>query len=238
MKEYTIVPLTVGANETDQGIMTYLKDYGQRIWIPIYVFVLRGGDKNILVDTGLEEFIVPDDFEERFGIKVMEFEDALASVGLKPQDIDVIIHTHLHNDHCENDYKCRNAKVYVQKKELDFMQDPHPIDHRYFPDILEGVEEIVELDGDAKIMDGISVMFTPGHSPGGQSVVVNTSAGRAIITGFCCNDKNFPERGPVICPGVHTDAIAAYDSLVRVKNEADIIIPVHDLNIGRLSSIP
>ncbi|MBE9582420.1 MAG: N-acyl homoserine lactonase family protein, partial [Proteobacteria bacterium] len=43
MQEYVICPLVVGANETDQGIMTYLRDYGTRIWIPIYVFYLKGG---------------------------------------------------------------------------------------------------------------------------------------------------------------------------------------------------
>ena len=61
MQEYTIYPLTVGINETDQGVMTYLRDYGKRIWLPIYVFYVKGGDKNILVDTGLEQFVVPDD---------------------------------------------------------------------------------------------------------------------------------------------------------------------------------
>ena len=33
--------------------------------------------------------------------------------GLVPEDIDIVIHTHLHNDHCENDYKCINATVHV-----------------------------------------------------------------------------------------------------------------------------
>ena len=54
MQEYTIHPLVVGINETDQGVMTYLRDYGKRIYLPIYVFYLSGGEKNILVDTGLE----------------------------------------------------------------------------------------------------------------------------------------------------------------------------------------
>jgi len=109
MEEYTIHPLVVGANETDQGVMTYLRDYGKRIWIPIYVFYVKGGDKTILVDTGLEQFVVPDDLGKTYGFDVLEFEDALGRVGLRPEDVDVIIHTHLHNDHCENDYKCPQA---------------------------------------------------------------------------------------------------------------------------------
>ena len=126
MQEYVIHPLVVGANETDQGVMTYLKGYGKRIWIPIYVFYLEGGPEKILVDTGLEQFMVPPEVEEQYGLKIQEFEAALDTFGLKPEDIDIIIHTHLHNDHCENDYKCTNARVYVQKREYEFFQEPPP----------------------------------------------------------------------------------------------------------------
>ena len=83
MQEYVIHPLVVGANETDQGVMTYLKGYGKRIWIPIYVFYLEGGPEKILVDTGLEQFMVPPEVEEQYGLKVQEFEEALAT--LRPQ---------------------------------------------------------------------------------------------------------------------------------------------------------
>jgi glyoxylase-like metal-dependent hydrolase (beta-lactamase superfamily II) len=237
MQEYTIHPLVVGANETDQGIMTYLRDYGKRIWIPIYVFYVRGGEKNILVDTGLEQFMVPEDLGKTYGFDVLEFEEALDTVQLKPDDIDVIIHTHLHNDHCENDYKCSNAKVYVQKAEMAFFRDPHPLDHRYYADVLDGVD-VVEVDGDANILDGIDVIFSPGHTVGGQSVSINTSEGKAIITGFCCNDKNFPKTGPAITPGVHINATEAYDSIQKIKEMADILIPLHDLEVGKKPSIP
>lgn len=237
MKEYTIYPLTVGANETDQGIMTYQRYYGKRIWIPIYVFYIAGGGKNILVDTGLEEFMVPPEIGEKYGLEIMNFEDSLARVDLKPEDVDIILHTHLHNDHCENDHKCPKAKVYVQKAEWDFFLSPHPIDHRYYSDLLDGMD-IVTIEGDQEIMEGIQVVLTPGHTPGGQSVVVNTSQGKAIITGFCCNDLNFPKTGPVIAPGVHINAIEAYESARRIKEMADILIPLHDLSIGRTKKIP
>lgn len=237
MPEYSIHPLVVGINETDQGVMTYLRDYGKRIYLPIYVFYIKAADKNILVDTGLEQFVVPDDVEEKCGFQVLEFEDALATLKLKPEDIDVIIHTHLHNDHCENDYKCPNAEVYVQKKEYDFMLNPHPVDHRYYPDVLDDVK-VNMLDGDTTIMDGIDVIYSPGHSIGGQSVAVNTAKGKAIITGFCCNDKNFPSAGPAIAPGVHIDLTEAYDSIQKIKQMADILVPLHDPTVGRQKSIP
>ncbi|MFH1090616.1 MAG: N-acyl homoserine lactonase family protein [Pseudomonadota bacterium] len=237
MTEYVIQPLVVGINETDQGIMTYQRYYGTRIHLPIYVFYISGGGKHILVDTGLEEFMVPPDISQKYGFEVLEFEPALARVGISPQDVDLVIQTHLHNDHCENTYKCRKAKVVVQKAEYEFYLDPHPLDHRYFPDILEGADlEIIE--GDVQIEPGLEVILTPGHTPGGQSVVINTKAGRAVITGFCCNDKNFPANGPVVAPGVHLNAIEALESAQRVKDLADILIPVHDLSIGARPRIP
>jgi glyoxylase-like metal-dependent hydrolase (beta-lactamase superfamily II) len=237
MRQYVIHPLVVGANETDQGIMTYLKGYGKRIFLPIYVFYLEGGPEKILVDTGLEQFMVPAGLEEEYGLKVLEFEDALATYGLKPEDIDIIIHTHLHNDHCENDYKCTNARVYVQKKEYEFFLEPHPLDHRYFPDLLDDVE-VVQVDGDQEIVEGIQVLLTPGHTVGGQSVVVNTAKGKAVITGFCCNEQNFPASGPVVPPGVHINAIDAYESARKVREVADILLPLHDLSLGKRPNIP
>lgn len=228
---YTIHPIVCGLNATDQGIMTYQRHYGTRIHIPIYSYFLEGG-KKILVDTGLEDFMVDPKVEEELGIKTETFEEGLERLGVKPEEIEIIVHTHLHNDHCENDALCPQAKVYVQKTELDFCRSPHPLDHRYDEDYLEE-SEIIELEGDAEIAPGVRVTLTPGHTPGGQSVIVSTAeSGQVLLTGFCCNEKNFPDRGPAVCPGVHSDALQAWDSINRVKKmkdagEIDLIVPCH-----------
>ena len=75
---YTIHPLAVGFNETDQGIMTYQRYYGKRIILPIYTFAIKGGSRKILVDTGLEDFMPSQEIEEQLGFPIMQFEDALA----------------------------------------------------------------------------------------------------------------------------------------------------------------
>ncbi len=238
MATYEIKPLVVGLNETDQGIMTYQRYYGERIHLPIYVFALVNGPKKILIDTGLEDFVVPEGVEEKYGFRVLHFEEALASIGWKPEDVEIIVHTHLHNDHCENDYLCTNAKVYAQKAELKALKNPPPIDHRYYDDVLDEVEVVV-VEGDVEIVEGVSVLFTPGHSVGGQSVVVETPKGKVLITGFCSNEKNFPENGPAIVPGVHLDALEAYRSLEKVRNfGADLLIPLHALWVGAQPTIP
>ena len=234
MSTYTIHPIVTGLNATDQGIMTYQRHYGKAIHIPIYVFYLEGADQVTLIDTGLADFMVDPAVEKELGVQCEYFEDGLERLGLKPEDVEIIIHTHLHNDHCENDNICPQAKVYVQKAELDFMRNPHPLDHRYDAVFLEGCD-IVALSGDSEILPGVRVVATPGHTPGGQSVVVDTrDNGKVLLTGFCCNDLNFPAAGPAVCPGVHTDAIIAYDTINRVKamaasGQVDRIVPCHSL---------
>lgn len=97
---------------------------------------------------------------------------------------------------------------------------------------------MLAVEGDAEMAGGIRVLPMPGHTPGGPSVVVNTRQGRALTTGFCCNGENFPSREHVVAPGVHINAIEAYESALRVLEIADILISLHDLAVGRAGRIP
>jgi len=164
-----------------------------------------------------------------------------------PEDIEVVIHTHLHNDHCENDYKCTNATFYVHEKELESIHNPHPLDFRYLEDYIEDVEEngqIVPIRSDGEILPGIEVMHTPAHTPGGMTVFVNTPKGRAAITGFCVIMENFEPpieitamEMEVIPPGTHVNAYEAYDIMCRVKKAADILIPLHEPKFAAMETI-
>ncbi len=233
--QYTITPLLTGARQLDQGIMTYQQGYGHPIWLPIYALLVRGEGRTILVDTGLDEdeAMDPPGFTEQTGLSVLPITDALAAEGLTPEDIDTVILTHLHNDHCGNNLLFPNAQFYVQKTELDFCKNPHPLEFRYDECYIEDIE-FHELDGDAEPVPGITVTLTPGHSPGAQSVTIPTASGPVTMPGFCCNEKNFPERGPVVCPGVHTDALAAYDNAQKIKATGTTILPVHGLTLAAM----
>ncbi len=83
-------------------MMTHQHDYGTEYTIPIYVWYLEGGDMKILLDTGLIGVIQSEEREKSIGGKIYTFEEGLARWNLTPADIDIVIHTHLHNDHCEN----------------------------------------------------------------------------------------------------------------------------------------
>ena len=119
MQQYNIHPIVMGTKVFDKGMMTYQYDYGKPYTIPIYSCYIEGGDKKILVDTGEKSPICSVEREKSINGKIYTFKEGIKRWGLYPQDLDIIIHTHLHNDHCENNYKCVNATIYVHQKELD-----------------------------------------------------------------------------------------------------------------------
>ncbi|MBU1247765.1 MAG: N-acyl homoserine lactonase family protein [Proteobacteria bacterium] len=229
----------MGTKVFDKGMMTYQQGYGTPYTIPIYCWYIEGGDKTIIVDSGEMHPIISPDREQAIGGKIHTFEEGLARFGKTPEDVDIILHTHLHNDHCENDYKCVNAKIYVHEKEVEAIHNPHPLDFRYLEDYIEDVEEngqLVVLTGDTEVLPGISMIHTPAHTEGGMSIRIDTeSAGQVLITGFCVISENLnppPEvRGmemEVIPPGTNTGPARAYDVMVRAKALADKVICLHE----------
>jgi glyoxylase-like metal-dependent hydrolase (beta-lactamase superfamily II) len=247
MNRFKIHPIVMGTKIFDKTMMTYQHGYGQQYTIPIYCWYLEGAGARILVDTGEMRPIQSESREASIGGKIYTFEEGLGRYGLRPEDIDIVIHTHLHNDHCENDYKCVNAAVYVHQKELDNIHHPHPLDFRYLEDFILDVEDsgqVQVVTGDREIVPGIRVVHTPAHTSGGLSVVVDTAEGAALITGFCVIEENFfppPEiRGmemEVIPPGTHVNAYDAYDTLVKVKEMADMLIPLHEPRFAGIDTI-
>lgn len=243
----TIHPLNMTRIVVETGRMRYLRDYGNAMWVACPFFAVLGGAEPVLVDTSGTA-------EEMSGLRLepveqfMTFEESLARVDLKPGDIGCVVQTHLMYDHCANSRQLPNARFVVQKKELDFARNPHPMfAGAYQRYLFEGLNfEIVE--GDHDLMPGIRLLFTPGHSPGIQSVAVETDAGTAIITGFCCTAENFEPQvnqawkttvvPEVIPPGFHTDMVQAYDSMIRVRDMADIVIPFHDPKTAEKDKIP
>ena len=174
---------------------------------------------------------------------IQTVEEGLGKLGLKPDDIDIVILTHLHQDHIAFASKYTRANFIVQKAELDFALNPHPMavkltsfDKRQFENL-----NLEVIEGDKEIIDGVRVMLTPGHTMGSQSVVVETPKGTAVITGFCCTLDNFdpPPKAKaqgleVVPPTRHYDLLQSYDSILKVKQTGYFIIPLHETSfIGR-----
>jgi N-acyl homoserine lactone hydrolase len=253
LRQHVIKPLMLAHVPGDKGVFTYLSYSGHPMELPYVMWYIRSGNTHVLVDTAIEaedyRNLHPG-FRSRPFESVQTFEEALAKVGCLPDDIDIVIQTHLHMDHVYNTPKCRNAVVYVQEKELEFALDPHPIFSVSYPkEVIRGIDFTL-IRGSRSILPGIDVMPVPGHTPGVQAVIVATKKGRAVITGCCTIMENFTSSEdtrntispyathPVIAPGLHSDLFQAYRSMKKILRIADIIIPMHDPDMARQEQIP
>ena len=231
-KKLIIHPIPLFQTFGDKSRQTYRLNLGQPLALVNYVWYIEGTKEKILVDAGGSP-----DFFRKIGIPLEEIQtldSGLKKVGVEFGDIDLIILTHLHHDHVAQASQFQKAKFLVQKDEFEFSQRPHPaVASSYVHDFFDGLDFVI-LDGDAKISDGISVIKTPGHSKGGQSVGIQTGQGLVIISGLCTIRENFEppislaRTYSVIVPTIHIDVLEAYDNLIRLKQLADKVLPLHD----------
>lgn len=244
----SIVPLVLSHYPSEKGYMTFLTNYGQTIARPFIMWAVLGADRNILVDSAIEA----DDyrayhphFRDLDVTARMSFEEALDRVGWTPDTVDVIVQTHLHFDHCYNTRRCSGAKVVIQRAEYEFMADPAPFGGLYRPKLIEGLD-LELVDGHRTLAPGVELLPVPGHSAGGQAVIVETSAGRVAIAGICTCRDNFEPPAPhpmvgddqTLLPGIFLDARQVYASIQRLRRAADIILPMHEPEMMNVSRIP
>ncbi|HEX3468612.1 MAG TPA: N-acyl homoserine lactonase family protein [Candidatus Elarobacter sp.] len=213
----SITPVRVGAREAESSLFLYLTDAGRPIEIEYRLWVIRGGGRTIVVDTGL-----PLDEARRRGITVaVDAGEALRAAGIDPQAVDTVILTHLHWDHGSNVGAFPNAQVVVQRAEIDWLREPmqrHPSIGRFYSDDLSAFTTLAEqgrlrlLDGDAAVADGVAVWHVGGHTPGSQMVVVDVDGGRAVICGDAIPlNRNFTDDIPTSIHGDVRDAIRAME---------------------------
>jgi N-acyl homoserine lactone hydrolase len=245
--EYLIHPIPlIVMPESDMPKMTHLQNYGKKYNSVIYAWYLEGGPKKVCVDAGGSIEIL--EYRGFPGGKTIQtLEEGLGKWGVKPEDIDIVIFTHLHHDHIALAPQYKNARFIAQKAELEEAPkwNDFPLYKGAFPEDMISAVKIETVDGDTPIVDGIDVLLTAGHTAGTQSVVINTSKGKAIIYGACSILANFEpneaakQKGmTVIPPAIHLSVVDAYYSQARVKKMADIIIPVHERSFRDVPTIP
>ena len=244
MANLKIRPLPMSGGKIVRQIIHYMVHVADTIDHYVYTWYIEGAGKHILVDTGASgEAMRKRGHPEEDVLSPVE---ALKKVGTSPEEIDLVIVTHLHPEHVGYASLYKNAKFIIQKAELDFARNPHPLFKRTFRGLDDFSKEVnwELVEGDTQIVEGVRVLLTPGHTPGGQSVMVDTEKGKAIISGMCSIRENFdpPEEfkkynQPVIVPGVHTDLFDVFESMMRIKDEADIIIPLHATEFAEVDTI-
>lgn len=230
MSNFNIIPLYLGTIERDKSKLAYHCEPGNKVKAPIISWYLDNGKEKILVDTGGSEPNEPQ-YMPYERLKEQEIDQALYRLGIYPDDIDIVILTHLHWDHASNNHLFNNAEFFVQRKEIQYAVSPLPI-HKIAYDI----ERIIKtnynfIDGDEIIIEGLSTILTPGHTPGQQSVLVDTIKGKCLLASDLVTFYECWEADPPIANGVHVDLSDYYQSFNKIKKLADNIIPGHDFKV-------
>jgi N-acyl homoserine lactone hydrolase len=259
---YTITPMVVAYGpQREKSRFTYMHNFGEKVDIPYVSWLLQGDGRNILVDAGCSA----DDFKTRIRgegplmlagetfqdvVDLKPIEEHLSDRGLSFEDIDTFVQTHLDWDHCMNTTKFRSSRILIQKAEWEKIP-VHPLfKSTYAPkehyEELAGLPKVEFVEGDHVVAPGVRCLFTPGHSPGGQSVAVDTSDGTYVIAGMCTIRDNFYPPAEVLAKGtykvipagMHMDPILCYDSMLRILDVGgDRVLPFHDSAMFEMGTI-
>lgn len=180
-----------GEQEDDKSTLTLHADLGKKILLPIQYFLVEHDRGRLLFDTGMNPAAVsfPEEYEPArlWGPRIREEDLAasrLESIGLKPEQIDIVANSHLHYDHAGGNLFFPSADFLIQFDELRGAMWPEPWERSNFyrPDFDLPVRW-VELDSNYDIFgDGLVVLVqTPGHTMGSQSLIVKLPNTGSII---------------------------------------------------------
>ncbi len=177
--------------------------------------LLTVGNQHILIDTGPSS-------------RRAWLYRALRAKDLSPDDIDIVILTHMHWDHCQNSDLFRNARILVHPTELDYARNPNGGDFtvaRYMADMIDGMKVEPVSEGDS-VVEGVSIIETPGHTKGHISVVVDEGEEKTLIAGDAMPDSGTVKRG--LPYNIFWDVEDARESVEKMVDASQVFYPGHD----------
>lgn len=206
------------------------RDRGHRFVIaePICAYVLDTASGWVLLDAGINPGYANDPAmrDEKFlrhgwSPPVVRpdhlLETQLKQIGIGLENIEHVILSHLHFDHCDRLDRFRNSRLSIQRREYDlaFSCDPGP---GYIPDDFNapGLHWVFH-DGDWSAMPGLDLLDTRGHTEGHQSALVTMPSGARILLPFDAADllENLDDG---VLPGQACDDTAAAAAIARLNS--------------------
>ena len=196
---------------------------------PCYCYLASDGETNVLVDSGPDQALSRAEGLDIVGDTSALLTTALEAWGVIPSDVDCIVHTHLHHDHMQNDLMFPNAVVHIQRSELEWATGPDC--DRFYVGIGELVaalgDRLHTLEGDAQLFSGLDVVLNGGHTPGHQSVIIDTTEKLVCLCGDIVSLFSNVKIVGAICPNIgETRAF-----LDRAKAAGWEMVPSHDPQI-------
>ncbi|HUG42604.1 MAG TPA: MBL fold metallo-hydrolase [Acidobacteriota bacterium] len=174
-------------------------DARNRIPLGLNCLLIRTGDVNVLVDTGCGRKYSPKEIEI-YSIDVSaDLVRELAKIGLDPEEIDIVVNTHLHFDHCGGNTFVAGedvvptfpgAEYVVRKVEYQDASAPNErtratyFAHNWSP--IEAAGKLRVIDQDWEIVPGVTCISTPGHTLGHQSVFVESEGRKLLFLADLC----------------------------------------------------
>ncbi len=159
-------------------------DGDNRVPMSLHVVVLRSEGKTIVIDTGLGPKLTPDE-EQRWGLVREQggLEAGLAAIGVAPDDVDLVINTHLHADHCGGNTRrgvsgveARFPRAIYLVPRIEWAEASHA-DPRtratYLPENfapLVAAGRVRLLHGETPVTSHVTCLPLPGHTRGHQGV--------------------------------------------------------------------
>jgi len=207
-----------------------------------YAYCIKGAQVPIIVDTGLPKGLFLEYGYPETPKPEWDLLKHLHRLDVKADDVGYVIHTHLHVDHCGQDDYFPNARIVVQRKELQAAAVPKiPMgmaekckawynlcyDRKIASKFVgEYWDRLILLEGDQEIVPGVKCVLVGGHTPGCQAIYVQTEKGTAIITGdVCYTYDNLEKDIPV---GYYYDLEDSIRALARFRRDGRFILPGHD----------
>lgn len=251
-KEIRIIPLHVGTMECDRSLQVLRQGMGKKVKAPYIACYVEGLDKKVLVDTGPAS----EERARRFHMMhnptispEQETPQRLHQIDVKPEEIEIVILTHLHWDHVGQVDKFPNARIFVSREEFSNAMCPLPPNRPGYEALQLGIEPVfmrvmsqIEYLGlwEQEIIPGLKVFPTPGHTPGSMAVEVMTAQGPYIIAGDAVhaydNLRGDPaHHSPFLMYGSYVDLMAGWKSMElingRVRGNIGRVIPGHDFEV-------
>jgi N-acyl homoserine lactone hydrolase len=222
------VLLSDGTFELDMGLLVWMKSqyYGKKYSCVARSMLVVTDEARVLLDTGCGD--VPASVKKEYKFqRPSTLIDDLKKAGCEPEDITIVINTHLHFDHCGWNRSFKKARFLVQKAELEYAQNPHKFQRGGYHKPFFDATKFELIDGDFKVTDEVRIVLTPGHTPGHQSVIV-TSGGKNIV--FCGDTgavaENIQKRNVI---GITTDPVECLGSIDLLRGIPDAFyVYAHD----------
>jgi len=218
--------LDSGTLVLDQSFMTWNHGHGTEVRFPVFAIYIDHPDAKVLVDTGFDKEWVERKlpFEKPQQTREQTIDAQLRSIGVSPDDIDIVVNSHLHFDHCSGNKKFPHARFVFSKSELRHAFVPDPWERlgydRDLVDMPGANVELLELNGyDYDVVPGVTLIETPGHSAGHLSVVVQMGAKPPLIFPI---DVAYTRHNLVdkVIMGLHSDPADLLHSMMKIENIA------------------